>query len=106
LRTRLQTDLNAAPGRFAEFAAMVVDKTRQDIRDALPKNFGRGSACGGSCYESGAESRGICQEGGRVLQRSRPVRRATAARDEAQKIVAATKEAANKTFDVMDNWLR
>jgi len=38
LRTRLQTDLNAAPGRFAEFAAMDVDKTRQDIRDALPKS--------------------------------------------------------------------
>jgi ElaB/YqjD/DUF883 family membrane-anchored ribosome-binding protein len=104
LRTRLQANLKAAQGRLAEFAATDVDKTRQDIRDALQKTSDAAQhaaeAAKKAAHKAEESVKKAAESGKEAAQHA-----ATAARDEAQKAVAATREAADKALDAMKNWM-
>ena len=105
LRTRLQKNLKAAPSRLAEFAATDVDKTRQDLRDALQKT----SDAAQHAAEAAAEAAQKAEESvKKAVESSKEATRhaAEAARDAAQKAVAATREAADKALDAIQNWMR
>ncbi|WP_114973424.1 DUF883 family protein [Rhodoferax ferrireducens] len=104
LRTRLEANLKAAPGRLAEFAATDVDKTRQDIRDALQKisdAANQAAEAAGDAAQKAEESVKKAVESGKDAAQHA----AAAARDATQKAVAATRDAADKALDAMKNWM-
>ncbi|MDO9401896.1 MAG: DUF883 family protein [Polaromonas sp.] len=104
LRTRLQANLKAAPGRLAEFAATDVDKTTQDIRDALQKISDAANQASEAAREAAQKAedsvKKATESGKEAAQHA-----ATAARDATQKAVAATREAADKALAAMKNWM-
>lgn len=104
LRTRLQANLKAAPGRLAEFAATDVGKTTQDIRDALQKISDAANQASEAAREAAQKAedsvKKATESGKEAAQHA-----ATAARDATQKAVAATREAADKALAAMKNWM-
>ena len=104
LRTRLEANLKAAPGRLAEFAATDVDKTTQDIRDALQKISDAANQASEAAREAAQKAedsvKKATESGKEAAQHA-----ATAARDATQKAVAATREAADKALAAMKNWM-
>lgn len=104
LRTRLQENLKAAQDRLAEFAATDVDKTRQDLRDALQKisdAANQAAEAAGEAAQKAEESVKKAVESGKDAAQHA----AAAARDATQKAVAATRDAADKALDAMKNWM-
>lgn len=104
LRTRLEANLKAAPGRLAEFAAADVDKTTQDLRDALQKisdAANQAAEAAGDAAQKAEESVKKAVESGKDAAQHA----AAAARDATQKAVAATRDAADKALDAMKNWM-
>ncbi len=104
LRTRLQANLKSASGRLAEFAATDVDKTKQDIRDALQKisdAANQAAEAAGDAAQKAEESVKKAVESGKDAAQHA----AAAARDATQKAVAATRDAADKALDAMKNWM-
>lgn len=105
LRTRLQANLKAAPDRLADFAATDVDKTRQDLRDALQKISDAANqaaeAAGDAAQKAEEAAKKVAGSGKDAAQHA-----AEAARDAAQKAVAATREAANKALDAVTEMAR
>ncbi len=105
LRTRLQANLKAAPDRLAEFAATDVDKTRQDLRDALQKTSDAAQRAAEAAVEAAQKAEESVKK---TVESSKEAAQQTAeaARDAAQKAVTATKEAADKALDAMQSWMR
>ncbi|MDF1485834.1 DUF883 domain-containing protein [Ramlibacter sp. H39-3-26] len=105
LRTRLQDNLKTAPSRLAEFAATDIDKTRQDIRDALQKASDAAQHAAEAAAEAAQKAdesvKNAAESGKEAAQHAAEV-----ARDAAQKAVAATREAADKALDALQNWMR
>jgi len=104
LRTRLQANLKAASDRLAEFAATDVDKTRQDLQDALQKisdAANQAAEAAGDAAQKAEESVKKAVESGKDAAQHA----AAAARDATQKAVAATRDAADKALDAMKNWM-
>jgi ElaB/YqjD/DUF883 family membrane-anchored ribosome-binding protein len=104
LRTRLQENLKAASGQLAEFAATDVDKTRQDLQDALQKisdAANQAAEAAGDAAQKAEESVKKAVESGKDAAQHA----AAAARDATQKAVAATRDAADKALDAMKNWM-
>jgi ElaB/YqjD/DUF883 family membrane-anchored ribosome-binding protein len=104
MRTRLQANLKAASGQLAEFAATDVDKTRQDLQDALQKisdAANQAAEAAGDAAQKAEESVKKAVESGKDAAQHA----AAAARDATQKAVAATRDAADKALDAMKNWM-
>jgi len=101
LRTRLQTNLKAAPSRLAEFAATDVDKTRQDLRDALQKISDAANQAAEAASEAAQKAedsvKKATESGKEAAQHA-----AEAARDAANKALNAITEMARKTKDAIN----
>lgn len=104
LRTRLEANLKAASGRFAEFAATDVDETTQDIRDALQKISDAANQAAEAASEAAHKAEESVKKAGESGKEAAQ-HAAAAARDATQKAVAATREAADKALDAMKNWM-
>ncbi|MBD3893875.1 DUF883 domain-containing protein [Hydrogenophaga sp.] len=101
LRTRLQDNLKTTQDRLAEFAATNVDKTRQDVQDALQKISDaatQAAEAAGEAAHKAEESVKKASESGKEA-----AQHAAAA---AQQAVAATKTAADKALKAMQDWRR
>ena len=101
LRTRLEANLKVASGRLAEFAAADVDKTRQDLRDALQKI----SDAANQAAEAASEAAQKAEDSGKKATESgkeAAQHAAEAARDAANKALNAITEMARKTKDAIN----
>jgi ElaB/YqjD/DUF883 family membrane-anchored ribosome-binding protein len=96
LRTRLEANLKVASGRLAEFAAADVDKTRQDLRDALQKISDAANQAAEAASEAAQKAedsvKKATESGKEAAQHA-----AEAARDAANKALNAITEMARKT---------
>ena len=101
LRTRLEANLKAAPGRLAEFAATDVDKTTQDIRDALQKISDAATHASEAAREAAQKAedsvKKATESGKEAAQHA-----AEAARDAANKALNAITEMARKAKDAIN----
>ena len=101
LRTRLQANLKAAPGRLAEFAATDVDKTTQDFRDALQKISDAATQASEAASEAAQKAEDSVKKA--TESGKEAAQHAAAA---AQKTVAATRTATDKALKAMQDWMR
>ena len=101
LRTRLEANLKVASGRLAEFAAADVDKTRQDLRDALQKISDAANQAAEAASEAAQKAedsvKKATESGKEAAQHA-----AEAARDAANKALNAITEMARKTKDAIN----
>ena len=101
LRTRLQENLKAASGQLAEFAATDVDKTRQDLQDALQKISDAANQAAEAASEAAQKAedsvKKATESGKEAAQHA-----AEAARDAANKALNAITEMARKTKDAIN----
>ena len=89
LRTRLEANLKAAPGRLAEFEATLVDKATEATRDALQK-----------ISEAANQAAEAAREAAQKAEES--VKQATeSGKKAAQHAAEAARDAANKALDAM-----
>jgi ElaB/YqjD/DUF883 family membrane-anchored ribosome-binding protein len=101
MRTRLQANLKAASGQLAEFAATDVDKTRQDVRDALQKISDAATQASEAASEAAQKAEDSVKKA--TESGKEAAQHAAAA---AQKTVAATRTAADKALKAMQDWMR
>ena len=101
LRTRLEANLKVASGRLAEFAAADVDKTRQDLRDALQKISDAANQAAEAASEAAQKAedsvKKATESGKEAAQHA-----AEAARDAANKALNAITEMARKAKDAIN----
>lgn len=101
LRTRLEANLKAAPGQLAEFAAANVEKTTQDIRDALEKVSDAATQASEAAREAAQKAedsvKKATESGKEAAQHA-----AEAARDAADKALTAITELAKKAKDIIN----
>lgn len=101
LRTRLEANLKVASGRLAEFAAADVNKTRQDLRDALQKISDAANQAAEAASEAAQKAedsvKKATESGKEAAQHA-----AEAARDAANKALNAITEMARKTKDAIN----